>query len=178
MRKYYHVLRKFKWIIFLQQHIIQRLEKSLFPRSDCTVFSLLTLEDIFASASSRVKMKLSQDNKTSLTMPQWCLKITINVTFGFFNFGIIPPIFITIKHSSLHSPCWMRLFLWFSNTVLWRLILSFCPSLLHLSHHFFNGLNFNAVDRIPQIIRQHLKSFLAGSSRYKSVGGGTFPFVV
>ena len=45
----------------------------------------------------------------------------------FFNFGIIPSIFITIKHSSLHSPCWMRLFLWFSNTVN-------CPSFAFLQN--------------------------------------------
>ena len=75
-----------------------------------------------------------------------CLKITQNVAFDIFNFGIIHHFFpiksdlsgntvcklqafkdltkLTIfgifhqcKRSSLRSQCWMRLFLWFSNTV-------------------------------------------------------------
>ena len=76
-----------------------------------------------------------------------CLKITQNVTFEFFNFGIFHQFFVLLKltclvtlfnlklqvfkkspkwtifvhskskGSSLCSQCWMRLFLWFSNTV-------------------------------------------------------------
>ena len=53
----------------------------------------------------------------------YCLKITENVAFELFikwtNFGILNELLSTLKckRSSLRSQGWMRLFLWFSNTV-------------------------------------------------------------
>ena len=48
-----------------------------------------------------------------------CLKITQNVSFEFLSFGIFNELLVhsKCKRSSLRSQCWMRLFLWISNTV-------------------------------------------------------------